>query len=269
MVFDLQGKVALITGGASGLGFAYAKELLRNGAKGITLADINEKFRETALSQIKEEFGDDKAIFVKTDTTNIKEFEEAFKKTIEAFGHLDILINNAGILNDAIWEKEVAINVNGVIHGMLLGIDNYLPKYKQGEEAVIVNISSTCGVEGYGHLPVYCGTKFAVIGMTKSWGFAPHYDRTKVRVVAVCPGVTHTPLIFDMAGRNLGGPYEKILQSGFDSWLTQDTDHVAKEMVKIINAGPSGTIWIVEGGEPAYEYQLPQREQIARRYLNE
>lgn len=104
---------------------------------------------------------------------------------------------------------------------MLLAIDKYLPIYKQGEEAVIVNISSTCGVQGYEHIPIYCGTKFAVIGMTKSWGNAYHYERSKVRVVAVCPGVTDTPLIFDMVGRNLGGPYDQFLRSNSTGWLRQ------------------------------------------------
>lgn len=104
---------------------------------------------------------------------------------------------------------------------MLLGMDNYLPKHKQGEEAVMVNISSTCGVQGYEHVPIYCGTKHAVIGMTKSWGSPYHYGRSKVRVVAVCPGVTETPLIFNMGGRNLGGPYEEFLQANSMGWLRQ------------------------------------------------
>ncbi|XP_018570739.1 alcohol dehydrogenase 2-like [Anoplophora glabripennis] len=157
---------------------------------------------------------------------------------------------------------------NGVIHGMLLGIDNYLPKHKQGEEAVIVNISSTCGLQGYPHIPVYCTTKFAITGMTKSWGTDYHYDRTKVRVVAVCPGVTETPMIFNMAGRNLGGPYEKYLQSNLSGWLRQETDHVAKEMLKVIRGSPNGKLWVVEGGEPAYEFLLPERENMERKYLN-
>ncbi|XP_018566141.1 15-hydroxyprostaglandin dehydrogenase [NAD(+)]-like [Anoplophora glabripennis] len=111
MVFNIQGKVALVTGGGSGLGLEYAKILLRNGAKGVTLADIDSGLGNVALSQMNKEFGPDKTIFVTTDVSNIKQFEDAFRKTIETFGYVDILINNAGILNDGIWEKEISINV--------------------------------------------------------------------------------------------------------------------------------------------------------------
>ncbi|KAJ8959634.1 hypothetical protein NQ318_021821 [Aromia moschata] len=111
MSFNLKNKVALITGGASGIGLHYAKELLRKGAKGVTLADVNPQFGANALKGIQDEFGANKAIFVKTDVTNIHEFEDAFKKTLESFGNIDILFNNAGIMNDSVWEKEVAINI--------------------------------------------------------------------------------------------------------------------------------------------------------------
>ncbi|XP_074025936.1 15-hydroxyprostaglandin dehydrogenase [NAD(+)] isoform X2 [Leptinotarsa decemlineata] len=111
MVFEIKGKVALITGGASGLGLSHAKELLRNGLKGVTLADVNENFGKTALDEIEKEFGKERAIFVKTDVTVREDFENAFEKTVEHFKNVDILVNNAGIFNDAIWEKEIAINL--------------------------------------------------------------------------------------------------------------------------------------------------------------
>ncbi|KAJ8958786.1 hypothetical protein NQ314_006349 [Rhamnusium bicolor] len=234
MVFDFNGKVALITGGASGIGFAFAKELLRNGLKGLTIADLDANLGKAALLQIEEEF-------------------DAFKSTVEKFQNVDILINNAGILNDSVWEREVSTNLNGVIHG---------------PEAVILNVSSTCGVEGYSHIPVYCATKFAIIGMTKSWGTSYHYERTNVRVVAICPGVTETPLIANMSGRNLGEPYQKYFANNSTGWLRQEPDYLAKEGIKIIKAGPPGTLWLVEGGEPAYEFVIPEREKIEKKYLN-
>ncbi|KAJ8959629.1 hypothetical protein NQ318_021816 [Aromia moschata] len=268
MTFELKGKVALITGAASGIGLEYAKELLRNGVKvGVALADVNSSFGQNALSEIKQEFGTDKAIFIKTDVTDIRQFEDAFKKTLENFKYVDILINNAGILDDSVWEKQISINVNGTIHGMLLGLENYLQKNRQGPDAVIVNISSTCGVASYPHIPIYCATKFAVIGMTKAWGHPHHYDRTKVRVVAICPGVTDTPLISDMNGRNLGDNYEDYLRQNCPSWPKQKPNHVAREVVKVIKAAPNATSWVVEGGEQAYEYSAPNREDIEKKYI--
>ncbi|KAJ8959630.1 hypothetical protein NQ318_021817 [Aromia moschata] len=250
MAFELKDKVALITGGASGIGLRFAKELLR---RGVTLADIDPQIGQTALIEIEKEFGASKAVFTKTDVTDIQQFEDAFTKTVETFGYIDILFNNAGILNDSIWQKQIAINMNGVIHGMLLGMENYLQKYKQGSEAVIVNISSIAGIEVLGFIPIYSGTKAAIVAMTRNWGTPEHYQRTKVRVIAICPGATHTPLIFDIAGRNLGEPYQKIL----DSHLPE---HLASEVVKLVTNGENGTIWVVEGGQPAYEFIIPERK---------
>nr|CAI5827587.1 unnamed protein product [Callosobruchus analis] len=222
MVYEIRGKVAVITGGASGIGLEYAKELLRNQAKGVALADLNPELGTKALQEIEREFGPNKAIFIQTDVTDYNQFEDAFKKTAEKYKNIDILINNAGILNDSIWQKEIAVNVNGVVHGMLLGMDKYLPKYRQEEEAVIVNISSTAGIQGYGHVPIYCATKHAVHGMTRSWGVPEFYEETKVRVVGIHPGVTNTPLIFNMPGSNFGGKYEAFLQKHIEEYPTQE-----------------------------------------------
>jgi 15-hydroxyprostaglandin dehydrogenase (NAD) len=105
MCFEIKNKVALISGGASGIGLNYAKVLLRNELRAVTLADISDECGATALQEIENEFGPNRATFVKTDVTNLKNYEEAFKKTIEIYKNLDIVINNAGILNDALWEK--------------------------------------------------------------------------------------------------------------------------------------------------------------------
>ncbi|XP_063920665.1 15-hydroxyprostaglandin dehydrogenase [NAD(+)]-like [Zophobas morio] len=260
MAFNIEGKVALISGGASGIGLKYAKELLRNGLKGVTLADVNTDFGNQALKEIEKEFGSNKAVFVNTDVTNKQSFEEAFKKTVEVFKNLDILINNAGILNDAIWEKEIAININGVIHGVLLGLENYIPKYKTGNEGVIVNISSIAGVKDFSMVPVYTATKFAVLGMSKAWGDVEHYNRTKVKVLAMCPGVTDTPLLSELSEKTLGAPYVQIMEAQLVGLPSQKPDSVALAMVNIIKNAKTGTVWVAEGEEDPYEFILPPRE---------
>lgn len=109
-----------------------------------------------------------------------------------------------------------------MVHGILLGLDNYLPKYKQGPEAVIANISSIAGIGVTPSLPIYSGTKAAVAAMTRCWGDPHHYERTKVRLFAICPGVTVTPLITDISGRNLGEAYEDSLQKSLDTVPPQE-----------------------------------------------
>jgi len=269
--FEIENKVALITGGASGLGFQYALGLLERGAKGVTLADINAEIGNQALTEIESKYGKNKAIFVKTDVSNYDDYEDAFKKTVEKFQNVDILLNNAGIMNDAIWEKEIAININGTIYGILLGLDNYLPKHKSGPEALIVNVSSVAGVDAFGSLPIYVGTKFAVHGMTLSWGLPVHYERTKVRVVGVCPGVTMTPLITESENRNLGRAYEnsRIAELKSSKCLRQEPEQIVPGVMKVIEKAPSGTMWILEGGEPPYQYQMLDRFEIPKVHLEQ
>ncbi|KAF2901004.1 hypothetical protein ILUMI_05182, partial [Ignelater luminosus] len=110
MAYDLNGKIILVTGGATGIGFSCIKEILRAGAQAVTIADINELKGEVAVKDITKEFGPNRAVFVKTDVTNAEQFENAFKKTIQIWKGIDVLINNAGVLNDADWELEIAIN---------------------------------------------------------------------------------------------------------------------------------------------------------------
>ncbi|XP_060522287.1 15-hydroxyprostaglandin dehydrogenase [NAD(+)]-like [Cylas formicarius] len=265
MVFEVKDKVALITGGASGIGLRYAKELLKQGAKGVVLADIDPDFGATALAEIDNEFGKNKAIFVKTDVIDIQQFENAFKKTVETFKNVDILINNAGILNEKAWEKEILLNVNGVVNGVLLGLENYLQKYRSGSEAVIVNASSIAGVEAYGAIPIYCATKFAVNGMTLSWGHPFHYERTKVKVVAICPGVTEVRSISDVAIRNLGPAYEEIRRIEVPKCKSQKPEHVAEATIEVLRKAESGTVWIIEAGEAPYKFVFPDRFKLSEK----
>lgn len=95
---------------------------------------------------------------------------------------------------------------------MLLGIENYIQKYKTGTEGLIINIASIAAVMTCPYIPVYSGTKAAVLAMGRSFGDPDLYARTKVRVVVVCPGVTDTPLIRDMMDRNLGPSYRELLE---------------------------------------------------------
>ncbi|CAH1115535.1 unnamed protein product [Psylliodes chrysocephalus] len=260
MVFEINEKVALITGGANGIGLNFAKALLSKGLKGVTLADVNENAGIEAEEELNKTYGKDKAFFVKTDVVNYKEFEAAFKATVEKFSHIDILINNAGIGADGIWRKEVEVNVVGTINGMILGMDNYLNKYKISDEGVIINTSSTCGLEGYAQWPVYSATKFAITGMVQAWGSPAHYERTRVRVLEICPSATETDML-GVGQKFLSPEYEKTMKYiAHEIGNLQTSEHVAAEMIKVLQNANNGTIWVIENGEPSYEYVLPKRQ---------
>ncbi|KAF2903435.1 hypothetical protein ILUMI_02741 [Ignelater luminosus] len=261
-MFSIEGKVALITGGASGIGLCYAKELLKNGLKGVTLADINEKFGKSAVQELEKEFEETRILYIKTDVLNKQQFEDAFKLTVEYFSNLDILINNAGILNDSIWEKQILINVNATIQGTLLGMENYLQKHRSGPEAVIVNIAAIAGLDKFGFIPVYTATKHAVVGLSRSFGADLNYNRTKVKVLTMCPGVTDTPLV-DFSGdqeKTLGPQYTKLIPAAIGHLVPQPAEYVAKAMVQIIKEGKSGSVWVAEDKQPPYEVDYPERQ---------
>lgn len=105
---------------------------------------------------------------------------------------------------------------------MLLGVENYIQKHKTGAEGLIINIASVAGIMSCPYIPIYSGTKAAVLAMGRSFGDSEGvYERTKVRVVVVCPGVTDTPLIRDMMDRNLGPPYRALLEKALPTLATQ------------------------------------------------
>jgi len=260
-MFNIEGKVALVTGGASGIGLLYAKELLRNGLKGVTLADVNKEYGHSAVNEINKEFGPNKVLFIKTDVTDKTQLEDAFKATLQTFKNIDILINNAGILNDAVWEKQILININGTIHGTLLALENYLQNNRSGPEGVIVNIASIAGLDDFGCLPVYTATKHAVVGLSRSFGTELHYTRTKIKVLTLCPGVSETPLV-DFSGKQektFGPAYTTMIEKEIGHLIPQPPVYVAKAMVKIIKDGKTGSVWVAEDKQPPYQIDIPER----------
>ncbi|CAH1102723.1 unnamed protein product [Psylliodes chrysocephalus] len=230
--------------------------------KGITLVDIDENAGKTALMKIEKEFGTGRAVFVRSNISSKQEFEFAFRKTLETFNHIDILINNAGIYSDLNWENEVDINIKGTINGIILGLETYLKNHKQGEEAVILNTSSIAAIRPGPWMPIYGCTKAAIAGLTQSWGHDFHYERTKVRVVAICPGGTHTGLFQEkncaLTSEYMVAQGESKEKNGPDH--RQSPDFVSEEVVKILKYAKNGSLWIVEFGEPAYQYVFPERE---------
>jgi len=257
----IKGKTALVTGAARGIGLEYVKALLKNGAQNVAVCDVDVQKGENAVRELQTEYGADRVIFIKTDVTNVAELEEAFKKTHTTFKALDIVINNAGVLDDRRWELEIAINVNAVVRGTLLGLQ-YMGKDEGGKGGVVVNISSILGLAPYAASPVYVATKHAVIGLTRSFGLPYHFDRTGVRVMAICPGVTDTTMVSDAPRHLLREEWGDQFQRDVDNFSNQKPESVAKGMIDLIEKGSSGSIWVAEGGEPVYEVHIPERQSL-------
>ncbi|KAH1009472.1 hypothetical protein HUJ04_001822 [Dendroctonus ponderosae] len=150
-------------------------------------------------------------------------------------------------------ESEFGPQKNGTIHGVILGLDNYIKNFRSGDEGLLVNISSLAGIAPIALMPSDVSTKFAVHGLTLPWGASEHYDRTKV-----CTRITITPLITEVSNKSYKPEYEQLRGSPADSPV-QNPEVVAPHVITVIEKAPSGTMWVVEGGEPPYEFKLPDR----------
>ncbi|OPY73655.1 MAG: Levodione reductase [Syntrophorhabdus sp. PtaU1.Bin058] len=187
-------KVALITGGGSGIGQATALAFAKEGAR-VVVADISAPDARATVEMIKGAGGE--AIFVKTDVSKAKDVRALVHKTVEAYGRLDCAHNNAGV-NGALapisdypvkeWDKVIAVNLTGVWLCMKYEISRMI---QQGSGS-IVNTSSIGGVTGSANISAYIASKFGVVGLTKT--AALECAAKGVRINAVCPGWVYTSM---------------------------------------------------------------------------
>lgn len=187
----LQNKVALITGGASGIGRETATLFIREGAK-VTITDLNEELGEKVAKELGEH-----AFFVKANSSSPEDNRLAVEKTIEKFGALHIAVNNAGIGGASAivseypleeWGKVININLNGVFYGM-----HYQIPEIEKVGGSIVNIASILGSVGFANSSAYTAAKHGVVGLTKAAAW--EYGTRGVRINAVGPGFIQTPLV--------------------------------------------------------------------------
>jgi NAD(P)-dependent dehydrogenase (short-subunit alcohol dehydrogenase family) len=191
--FRLDGKVALVTGGGSGIGAATCRAFTEQGAR-VVVADLN----EAGGSQVARELGDS-AMFQRTDVTDMASLQVAVANSVERFGRLDVLVNNAGIglvgsvqeTDESDWNKLIAVNMTGVFHGSRVAVDQMLRQDPAG--GVIVNIASVAGMIGIARRFAYCATKGAVIAMTRQ--VAVDYVKSGIRCNAICPGTVYSPFV--------------------------------------------------------------------------
>lgn len=191
-------RVALVTGGASGIGNAISERLAREGAQ-VVLADINLEAAQSAAADITEQGGT--AVAFQQDVARRQDNEDAVRFAVESFGALHLAVNNAGIgdrtpladkdLDD--WDRVIAINLNGVAYGCHYQLKQFLAQ-EDREHCAIVNLSSIHGSVGRaGGIEAYTAAKHGVVGLTKA--LAADYAATGIRVNCVGPGYIDTPLI--------------------------------------------------------------------------
>jgi acetoin reductase-like protein len=187
----LKDKVAIVTGGARGIGEAIVRAYAKEGAK-VVIADI-----ETAKAEELAKALGPAAIAVRLDVRDHAQIAAAVAKAVETFGGVDILVNNAGVFNmsplsevtEADFDRQFGINVRGLLF-MTQAVAGQMEK--QGRGGKIVNLSSQAGRRGEAYVAIYCASKAAVISLTQSMGL--ELIKKRINVNAIAPGVVDTPM---------------------------------------------------------------------------
>src|SRR6202049_1585338 len=195
MSTELRGKVAIVTGGTSGIGREAAVLFAKAGAK-VVVAGRRETEGKETMDLVRGAGGE--GLFVKTDVSRAAEVQELVRKTVEKFGRLDVAFNNAGIegswapivrQSEEDWDRTIDINLKGVWLCLKYELRQML---KQGGGGAIVNMASTIGLIGSAGVAAYSASKHGVIGLTKT--AALENAKSGIRINVVCPAVIETPM---------------------------------------------------------------------------
>ncbi|MBC2370249.1 SDR family oxidoreductase [Listeria booriae] len=250
----LAGKVAVVTGGASGMGRQIAELYAKEGAK-VVVADIQLEEAQKTVDEIKANNGE--ALAVVANVMKEEDIQAMIDKAVETYGTLDILVNNAGImdnfvpageLTDELWDRVFAINTTGVMRTTRKAISIF---EKQGN-GVIVNIASAGGLFGSRAGAAYTASKHAVVGFTKNVGF--QYANKNIRCNAIAPGAVNTNI-----GTTLYAPDEFGQERAMIGMGTNPRVGEASEIAKVAlflgsddSSFVNGTVITADAGWTAY-----------------
>ncbi|MEV1094266.1 SDR family NAD(P)-dependent oxidoreductase [Streptomyces sp. NPDC049952] len=246
---EFAGKVALVTGGASGIGLALSRRLAASGAA-VVVADHNEESARKAAAEL-EAIGA-RAAAVALDVTDPASVEAGVRFVVDTFGGLHLAVNNAGIGGPSLptgeygiedWNRVVATNLSGVFYSMRYE----LPAILAAGGGAVVNISSILGTNGFAGSPAYAAAKHGVVGLTKS--AALEYAAQNVRINAVGPGFIDTPLL-----RDTDGPARDHLVSLHPAGRLGTSEEVAELTAFLLSDRASfihGSYHLVDGGYSA------------------
>jgi NAD(P)-dependent dehydrogenase (short-subunit alcohol dehydrogenase family) len=244
-------KVALITGGASGIGRATAQLFAREGAS-VVVADVNESAGKDLVLQIASAGG--RVLFERADVTSAAECRRVVERTVAEFGRIDVLFNNAGIIRRAAitelseedWDRVMDVNVKSIY---LLSRE-VIPIMAKAGGGSIVNTASGWGLAAGAKAAVYCASKGAVVLLTKA--MALDHGPQNIRVNCICPGDTDTAMLRDEA-RQLGEATHKFLAGAGQRPLGRmgKPEEIAQAALYLASDASSfvtGTALVVDGG---------------------
>lgn len=248
--YDYTGKVAIVTGAASGIGEACALTLASCGAK-VVVADFDEVSGQSVTDKIIADGG--VASFFKVDVARPSEVEEMVRFAVDIYGRLDVAVNNAGIggaqmptgehpIED--WQKVIDVNLSGVFYGLRYEI----PAILESGGGSIVNMASILGSVGFANSPAYVAAKHGVVGLTKT--AAMEYAARGIRINSVGPGFIRTPLLdnnLDAETLGLIATMHPIQRLG----TSQEVANLVTFLCSDDAAFITGSYYLVDGGYTA------------------
>ncbi|XP_072945091.1 uncharacterized protein [Epargyreus clarus] len=250
--WDLKNKTFLVTGGASGLGALYTEWLLREGVKSIAILDVAADKGEELTAKLNTIYPG-KVAFYQCDVGDEAQLSDVFERVLKNVGKLDAIINNAGIMNDSPenWRKSVDVNWRGLVSLTLKGVE-HMRVDEGGAGGTILNVSSTAALVRTTFLPIYCGSKAAVLQFGLSLSMPPFYENTGVRILTFCLGATNTPLLDNLGSRCWDEKTKKDIVDYLSTEVdVQKAESAADAIVKIIKEGDNGSIWLSVSDKPA------------------
>ncbi|CAH2015002.1 unnamed protein product [Acanthoscelides obtectus] len=256
----LEDKVAVVTGGASGIGYAVANELLKedvSGTSSVTVIDNNKEKLQESVRHLGEEHGEDRILPIEADVSNIEQMDAAFRNTVLHYHTIDIIINNAGILDDGKWEQELKINTHGCVIGTLLGMQ-YMARSSSGSGGIIVNVGSLAGLTPWCGFPIYTMTQFGVVGFTKALGSGRLYERTGVKVFGYCPCLTKTAMLENLAEKSINDNFAAEFVEDTGNMKVQRPEIVAKGLVGTLHEAKPGSIWVAMEDKEPFEVSMSE-----------
>jgi NAD(P)-dependent dehydrogenase (short-subunit alcohol dehydrogenase family) len=257
----LQGKVAIVTGAASGIGRASAIAFAHEGAK-VVVVDIDERHGLETVATITARGNE--AFFARADVASEADVKQVIELAVARWGRIDILFNNAGVvlvkpleeMTGEEWDRVMSINVKAAF----LAIKHAVPHMRRGGGGAILNTGSIASFTGQMGTPVYSASKGAIALLTKS--LALDFGRDRIRVNCICPGITDTPMLREHLGH--GDEGEARIRTRLSRVPTgeilspEDVARAALYLVSDDSIGITGVLHVVDGGLlAAAEYDVP------------
>ena len=246
--FNLENRVAIVTGGAQGFGFSITERFIQSGAK-VIIWDIDENECKKAISKLNSE----NCLFEIVDVRQIKDIQSKLEEIKKKFGKIDIFINNAGISgkNTSVidypieeWNKVIDLNLNAVFY-CCKSVVPFMIKKKYGR---IVNIASIAGKEGNPNASAYSSSKAGVIGLTKSLG--KELAQYNIAVNCVTPAVAKTRIFNQMTDEHINYMLSKIPRNRFAK--VEELASLVAWLVSEENSFATGAVYDLSGGRATY-----------------